>query len=87
MIKKLKNLFYLLFFFTFFILLIIFYFSDQNVIKTNKLRSIYSIELKNYTQNLPILKNDTNNIVEYKNDIEIYEKKKKKYTFWDLIKK
>ena len=34
-----------------------------------------------------LLKNDTNNIIEYINDIEIYKKKKKKYTFWDLIGK
>ena len=35
----------------------------------------------------PILKNDTANIIEYSDDIELYKKRKKKYTFWDLIKK
>ena len=87
MIKKIKNIFYLLLFLTFIISTTSFYFSDQNIKEINKSRSIYSVNLNKYTQNLPLLKNDTNNIIEYINDIEIYKKKKKKYTFWDLIGK
>ena len=64
-----------------------FYFSDQNIRETNKSRSLYSFELNRETQNLPLLKNDTNNIIEYMDDVEVYKKKKKKYTFWDLIGK
>ena len=30
---------------------------------------------------------DTNNVIEYKNDVENYLKNKKKYTFWELLKK
>ena len=85
MLKKIKNIFYLVSFFIFIFLTTSFYFSDQNVRLTNKSRSIYSTKLKNITQNLPLLKNDTNNIIEYINDVEVYKKKKKKYTFWDLI--
>ena len=87
MLKKIKNIFYLASFFIFIILTTKFYFSDKNIKETNKSRSLYSAKLNNNTQNLPLLKNDTNNIIEYINDIEIYKKKKKKYTFWDLIKK
>ena len=87
MLKKIKNIFYLSSFFIFIILTISFYFSDQNIRETNKSRSLYSVELNNNTQNLPLLKNDTNNIIEYIDDIEVYKKKKKKYTFWDLIGK
>ena len=87
MLKKIKNIFYLASFFIFIILTTKFYFSDKNIKETNKSRSFYSAKLNNNTQNLPLLKNDTNNIVEYINDIEIYKKKKKKYTFWDLIRK
>ena len=36
---------------------------------------------------LPILYNDTNNIIIYSNEVENYKKKKKKYNFFDLIKK
>ena len=86
MLKKIQNIFYLLLFFVFITLTISFYFSDQNIKETNKSRSIYAVKLNYYTQNLPLLKNDTNNIIEYKNDVEVYKKKKKKYKFWDLIK-
>ena len=87
MLKKIKNIFYLISFFIFIVLTAKFYFSDQNIKEINKSRALYSIKLSNNTQNLPLLKNDTNNIIEYINDIEIYKKKKKKYTFWDLIGK
>ena len=87
MLKKIQNIFYLLLFFVFITLTISFYFSDQNIKETNKSRSIYAVKLNYYTQNLPLLKNDTNNIIEYKNDVEIYKKKKKNYKFYDLIGK
>ena len=87
MLKKLKNIFYLGSFFIFIVLITKFYFSEQNIRETNKSRSFYSVELNSNTQNLPLLKNDTSNIIEYIDDIEVYKKKKKKYTFWDLIGK
>ena len=87
MLKNIKNIFYLGSFLIFLILTTKFYFSDQNIRKTNKSRSFYSVKINNNTQNLPLLKNDTNNIIEYINDIEIYKKNKKKFTFWNLIGK
>ena len=87
MLKKIKNIFYLASFFIFIILTTRFYFSDQNIRETNKLRSFYSAKLNSNTQNIPLLKNDTSNVIEYIDDIEIYKKKKKKYKFWDLIDK
>ena len=87
MLRKIKNIFYLGSFFIFIILATRFYFSDQNIRATNKSRSLYSVELNNNIQNLHLLKNDTNNIIEYLNDVEVYKKKKKKYSFFDLIKK
>ncbi len=87
MLKKIQNIFYLILFFVFIIFTISFYFSDQNIKETNKSRSIYAVKLNYNTQNLPLLKNDTNNIIEYKNDVEVYKKKKKNYKFWSLIGK
>ena len=87
MLKKLKNIFYLGSFFIFIVLITRFYFSDQNIRKTNKSRSFYSVKINNNTQNLPLLKNDTKNIIEYSNDVEVYKKRKKKYTFFGLIEK
>ena len=87
MLNKMKNIFYILSFIIFIIFTTYFYFSDQNVMKTNKSRSLRSIILANDTLNLPLLKNDTKNIIQYRDDIEVYKQKKKNYTFWDLIGK
>ena len=87
MFKKVINLFFLLLFFFFTILTITFYFSDENIRKTNKFRSLYSINLNKMINNLPLLKNDTSDIIQYKNDVEIYKKEKKNYIFWDLLEK
>ena len=87
MLKKIKNIFYLASFLIFVILITRFYFSDQNIREINKSRAFYSAELSNNIQNLPLLKNDTNNIIKYLNDVEVYRKKKKKFSFFDLINK
>ena len=87
MSKKIRNIFYLLSFFIFIVLTTIFYFSEQNVVKTNKSRTFYSVKLNEKTSNLPLLKNNTSDIIEYRNYIEVYKKNKKNYTFWDLIRK
>ena len=64
-----------------------FYTSEENIRKINKNRAIYSSKPKVDLDILPLLKSDTNDIIEYKDDINIYKKKKKRYKFWDLIKK
>ena len=87
MTKKIKNIFYLISFFIFVFFTINFYFSDQNIKSTNKTRAIHFAEIKSKTQNLTLLKNDTSNSIEYRNDIEVYKKEMKKYKFWDLIKR
>ena len=86
MFNKIKIIFYLLSFFTFIFLVLNFYFSDLNIKKTNKNRSISLNRLESDIEKLPLLKNDTEDIIEYKDDIENYKKKKKKYKFWDLVK-
>ena len=87
MLKKIKYIFYLISSFIFIISITSFYFSDQNIRETNKSRSFYSVSINKNTMNLPLLKNDTRNIIEYRNDIEAYKKKKKNFTFWNLIGK
>ena len=73
MFKKVVNLFFLLLFFIFTILTITFYFSDENIRKTNKFRLLYSVNLNKMINDLPLLKNDTSDIIQYKNDVEIYK--------------
>ena len=87
MLKKIKYIFYLISSFVFIISITSFYFSDQNIRETNKSRSFYSVLINKNTMNLPLLKNDTSNIIEYRDDLEVYKKKKKYYKFWDLIGK
>ncbi len=87
MLKKIKYIFYLVSFLFFTFLTINFYFSDKNIRETNKSRSFYLKKLNNNTQNLPLLKNDTSDIIVYRNDIEDFKKKRKYYLFWYLIKK
>jgi len=86
MLSKIKNIFYIISFCIFISSIILYYFSDYNIKETNKFRSLYIINTKDNLDGLPLLKNDTKNIIEYKNDVEFFKKKKKKYKFWDLIK-
>jgi len=86
MLSKIKNIFYIISFCIFISSIILYYFSDYNIKETNKFRSLYIINTKDNIDGLPLLKNDTKNIIEYKNDVEFFKKKKKKYKFWDLIK-
>jgi hypothetical protein len=87
MFKKIKNIFCLSSFLIFFILIIFYYLSPTNTEYTNKIKIFYSADLITNIKNLPLLKNDTNDIIEYTNDAEDYKNSKKKYKFWDLIKK
>ena len=82
-----KKLFYTIPFFLFIIFITNFYFSNENIKKINISRETNQVEKKSLDIDLPILKNDTNNIIVYKNDIENYKKERKNYKFWDLIKR
>ena len=61
-----------------------FYFSEENILLTNKSRSNYNINSSSNFDNLPTLENDTNNIIIYKNDIDEFKKKRKK-RFWEKL--
>ena len=83
MIKELKYLFLILTIFLSVFLVLDYYFSDNN--KRNSYRSLKNIDEKifNYSKNLLLLKNDTNNIVEYVE--RTANQDKKDYNFWKLI--
>tara|TARA_B110001454_G_C12474744_1_gene331795 strand:+ start:231 stop:500 length:270 start_codon:yes stop_codon:yes gene_type:complete len=84
MIGKIRNIFFLLVVFVFIYLTTSYYFSEKNIILTNKIRLLQELSVGNNYKNLPILKNDTANIVKYKNGIEEYKKKRKK-RFWEQL--
>ena len=76
--NKIINIFFLVIFLTFILLVTKYYFSEKNKILTNKSRSSYELILNNGKKDLPVLKNDTNNVIVYVKDLENYKKKKKK---------
>ena len=80
-----KNIFYLASLFIFIALTTSFYFSDQNIRATNKSRSFYVVKLHYDTLKLPLLVNDTNDIIEYRNDVQEFRDKIKKRIFEGLI--
>ncbi len=85
MLKEIKYAVYLftIFFFIFFV--VNFYLSENNIKRNNKVIYQYQNELDKKFNNLPIIKNDTNDIIEYTDEIEILKNKKQR-KFWDLIK-
>tara|TARA_Y100001970_G_C14041234_1_gene753850 strand:+ start:633 stop:896 length:264 start_codon:yes stop_codon:yes gene_type:complete len=86
MIKKIKNIFLFITFFTFISLIIFYYFSEKNMINTNKTRSKNNFYVLHNLINIPLLKNDTQNIIEYTDGLEEFKKSKKRYKFFDLLK-
>ena len=60
-----------------------YYFSDTN--KKNSYRSLTTIDdkIKIYSKELPVLEDDTINIIEYVEQSN--NKKKKKFNFWKLL--
>ena len=83
MFKELKYVLYVIVIFVFIFLTGKFYFSDEN--EKNYYRSFDNINKKinTYSSNLPLLKNDTDNIIEYvENKVS---KDKKNYLFWKLL--
>ena len=84
MLKEIKYSIFLIVIFIFIFFTGKYYFSDAN--KKNSFRSLNNIDRKInlYSQNLPILKNDTQNIIDY---VKNTKNKNKKYFFWELISK
>ena len=85
MIKELKYLIYFIVIVVFIFFTSKYYFSDSH--KKKIYRSLVSIDdkINLYSKNLPILANDTKNIIEYIENTRA--KQKKKYHFWELINK
>ena len=80
--KELKFFIYSIIIFIFCIFTLRYYFSDEN--KKKNYRSTLTIEKKiqNFSKDIPILKSNTKNILEY---IDIKEEKQKKFNFWSLL--
>ena len=84
MIKEIRYLFYLVVLSIFIFLVINYYFSDNYEKKSNRKISNFLDNFNSKNIDLPLIKNDTKNIIEYKiNSDQIINTKQRK--FWDLI--
>ena len=80
--KELKFFIYTIIIFVFCIFWARYYFSDTN--KKKNYRSSVTIEKKieNFSKDIPILKSNTENIIEY---VDNKEENQKKFNFWSLL--
>ena len=85
MLKEIKYVVYLLTIFFFIFFVIKFYLSENNIKWSNKIILQYQNILDKKFINLPIIKDDTNDIIEYTSEIEDFKNKKQR-KFWDLLK-
>ena len=85
MFKKIKKIFYFLITLIFFIFIIFYYLSDENINKVNSNRENISLKLKDQNDDIPLLKNDTENIIDY-NFTNLEKNNIKKRYFWELLK-
>ena len=83
MLKEIKYLIFVVIIILFLFFTGKYYFSNENI--NNSYRSYKNIDekIKVYSENLPLLKNDTENIIEYVKQTD--KKKKKKFNFWKLL--
>ena len=83
MLKEIKYFIFIFIICLFLFLTGRYYFSDTN--KKNSYRSLQNIDQKinTYSKNIPILEDDTKNIIEYVEQTN--NKKKKKFNFWKLL--
>ena len=85
MLKEVKYVVYLLTIFFFIFFVIKFYLSENNIKWSNKVMLQHRNILDKKFINLPIIKDDTNDIIEYTSEIEDFKNKKQR-KFWDLLK-
>ena len=83
MLKEIKYLLFIIIILLFLFFTGKYYFSDENIKKSYRSQKNIDEKIKTYAKNLPILENDTNNIIEYVKQSD--KKKKKKFNFWKLL--
>jgi len=83
MLKEIKYFIFFLVIILFIFFSIKYYISDDNIKKTFRNLSLIDKNISVYESKLPIISNDTDDIVKYLNNDE--GTNKKKYSFWDLL--
>ena len=83
MLKEIKYLIFISVICLFLFLTLKYYFSDMNQKKSYRSLTTINEKINIYAEKLPILDDDTKNIIEYAEQPN--EKKKKKFNFWKLL--
>ena len=83
---KIINLFFVVLIFLFFFNIYNYYSSNKNIKSINLKRLNIEEILKNKTLNLPVLKNDTNNVIEFNTSFSDEIKSDEQRNFWNLLK-
>ena len=84
---KILNIIMFLLIITFILSTFYYYSSDKNVDAKNYNRKNIDQILKEKIIDLPILNNDTDNVIEFNNSLKDEIEENKKRNFWDLLKK
>ena len=83
MLKEIKYLIFIVIITLFIFFTGKYYFSDENIRKSYRSYKNINEKIKIYSKELPILENDTKDVIEYVKQTN--EKKKKKFNFWKLL--
>ena len=83
MLKEIKYLIFIAIIILFLFFTGKYYFSNENIKNSHRSYKNIDQKIKDYSKNLPILKNDTENVIEYVKQTD--KKKKKKFNFWKLL--
>ena len=83
MVKELKYLLYIFIISLFIYFSLKYYLSDDYKKKSFRLLKLNNEKVYNYSKNLILLSNNTNNIVKYVE--KTFDENKKNYNFWKLI--
>ena len=83
MLKEIKYLIFIIVILVFIFFTGRYYFSDENLKNSYRSYKNNDEKIKLYSENLPILENDTQDIIEYVKQTK--KDKKKKFNFWKLL--
>ena len=83
MLKEIRYLIFIIIIGLFFFFTGRYYFSDENIKKSYRSYKNIDKKIKVYSKDLPLLENDTQNVIEYIKQTN--KKKKKKFNFWKLL--
>ncbi len=86
MVNNIIKILVIIFIFTFLTIVSKYYFSEKNVNLVIDNRNNLETKILKDTQELPILQNDTNDVIEFNSEFNTPNKKIFKRSFWELFK-